>query len=69
MNDPKPVTLFHLSDIHFGLEDREALADPRAEARRLGYDPDKPAPDDGTYRWKNKRTGEVLRVPNGIDPG
>lgn len=41
----------------------------RAEARRLGYDPDKPAPDDGTYRWKNKRTGEVLRVPNGIDPG
>ncbi|MCB2076508.1 MAG: metallophosphoesterase [Novosphingobium sp.] len=26
MNDPKPVTLFHLSDIHFGLEDREALA-------------------------------------------
>lgn len=41
----------------------------RAEARRLGYDPEKPAPDDGTYRWKNKRTGEVLRVPNGIDPG
>ncbi len=41
----------------------------RAEARRLGYDPDQAAPDDGTYRWKNKRTGEVLRVPNGIDPG
>lgn len=41
----------------------------RAEARRAGYDPDKPAPDDGTYRWKNKRTGEVLRVPRGIDPG
>ena len=25
--------------------------------------------DFSTYRWKNKRTGEVLRVPNGIDPG
>ncbi len=41
----------------------------RAEARRMGYDPATPAPDNGTYRWKNKRTGEVLRVPNGIDPG
>lgn len=40
-----------------------------AAARRLGYDPDEPAPDNGTYRWKNKRTGEVMRVPNGIDPG
>lgn len=41
----------------------------RAEARRAGYDPETPAPDDGAYRWKNKRTGEVLRVPRGIDPG
>lgn len=40
-----------------------------AVARRLGYDPEKPAPDDGAYRWKNRRTGEVMRVPNGIDPG
>ena len=41
----------------------------RAEARRLGYDPDKPAPDAGTFRWRNRRTGEVMRIPNGIDPG
>ncbi len=40
-----------------------------AVARRLGYDPDKPAPDDGSFRWKNRRTGEVMRIPNGIDPG
>ncbi len=27
------------------------------------------APDDGTYEWGNKRTGEVHQVPEGIDPG
>ena len=27
------------------------------------------APDDGTYEYVNKKTGEVLQVPKGIDPG
>ncbi len=29
---------------------------------------DKP-PEDGFYEWKNSDTGEVLKIPNGIDPG
>ncbi len=40
------------------------------EAIKLGYDPDKPPPDDGLfYFWENKRTGEVARMPLGVDPG
>ena len=27
------------------------------------------APDDGTYEWTNPHTGEIITVPNGIDPG
>ncbi len=27
------------------------------------------APDDGTYDWVDKRTGEVHQIPKGIDPG
>lgn len=27
------------------------------------------APDDGTYTWTDRRSGEVHEVPNGIDPG
>ncbi|WKE64344.1 PBECR2 nuclease fold domain-containing protein [Gallaecimonas kandeliae] len=27
------------------------------------------APEQGTYQWTNKKTGEVLEVPKGIDPG
>jgi uncharacterized protein with gpF-like domain len=27
------------------------------------------APDDGSYEWLNKKTGEVQTIPNGIDPG
>lgn len=27
------------------------------------------APDDGTYKYVDKKTGEVLTVPKGIDPG
>jgi hypothetical protein len=27
------------------------------------------APDDGTFNWTNPNTGDVVRVPNGIDPG
>lgn len=43
----------------------------RAQARREGYDPDNPpsAPEDGTYSWFNKRTGQRIDVPRGIDPG
>lgn len=40
------------------------------EAGKLGYDPGKPPPGDGlTYAWTNARTGEVVRVPLGVDPG
>lgn len=40
------------------------------EAQQAGYDPQEPPPDDGlTYSWVNKRTGEVERVPLGVDPG
>lgn len=28
-----------------------------------------PAPEDGTYKWRNPRTGIVERVPDGVDPG
>ncbi len=27
------------------------------------------APDDGTYRWKDRQTGRTHTIPNGIDPG
>ncbi len=39
------------------------------EAEDLGYDPDADPPDDATYAWTNKQTGEVVRVPLGVDPG
>lgn len=38
------------------------------EVKRLGLQVDDP-PVDGTYKWKNPRTGDVQNVPNGIDPG
>ena len=44
----------------------ETLADRDLE--RLGIQPGT-APDDGTYEWTDKRTGEVHTVPRGIDPG
>lgn len=42
-----------------------------AEAKRRGYDPDAPPspPDDGFEMFLNKRSGEYVKVPNGIDPG
>jgi uncharacterized protein with gpF-like domain len=39
------------------------------DMQRLGKSKPDTAPDDGTYTWENKRTGEVHTVPNGIDPG
>lgn len=46
----------------------ETLADRDLE--RLGKTGPDRAPDDGTYDWVDKRTGEVHRdIPQGIDPG
>ena len=39
------------------------------EVKDLGLTVAKQAPDNGTYAWKNPRTGEVLQVPQGLDPG
>ncbi len=27
------------------------------------------APNNGEYEWTNPHTGEIIQVPNGIDPG
>lgn len=35
----------------------------------LGLKHAKKAPDGGTYPWQNPRTGEVVDVPKGLDPG
>lgn len=40
----------------------------RAAAERLGYDPDRPAPEDRMLSY-TKADGEVIQVPEGIDPG
>ena len=39
------------------------------ELSSLGIRPLADTPDDGSYRWTNPRTGDVERIPNGIDPG
>lgn len=42
----------------------------RAEVVRMGLDPDKLEPPPVTTTlWRNPRTGQRVRVPNGIDPG
>lgn len=45
----------------------EQISDYKAE--QLGYDPAKPAPPLDLKPWTNRRTGEVVMVPAGIDPG
>lgn len=35
----------------------------------MGITPQAEPPEDGDYLWTNPRTGERLRVPDGIDPG
>jgi len=40
-----------------------------AELERDGLDVSSSAPEDGHYEHTNKNTGEVISVPNGIDPG
>lgn len=39
------------------------------QLQQLGLTQSKDAPDDGTVKWTNPRTGQVLDVPRGIDPG
>lgn len=41
----------------------------REDLGRMGKTGPDTAPDNGTYEWTNKATGEVHRIPNGIDPG
>lgn len=41
----------------------------RREAERLGYDPTTGGPQIVTRPWTNRRTGERIDVPKGIDPG
>jgi SPP1 gp7 family putative phage head morphogenesis protein len=41
----------------------------RAQVERLGLEVDDQAPPSPTSEWVNPRTGEVERVPEGIDPG
>jgi len=37
--------------------------------KREGADIKEERPDDDYYEWTNPDTGEVLKIPNGIDPG
>lgn len=39
------------------------------ELQRDGREVSDSAPDNGTYQWTNPDTGEVIDIPNGIDPG
>jgi len=40
-----------------------------AEARRRGWRPETEAPSDTMRPWRNRRTGETVDIPQGIDPG
>lgn len=39
------------------------------ELTRMGLSVARSAPNDGKYEWANPKTGEIIEVPNGIDPG
>jgi SPP1 gp7 family putative phage head morphogenesis protein len=39
------------------------------ELAGLNMKPAAEPPEGGTYLWQNPRTGQVLKVPNGLDPG
>jgi hypothetical protein len=41
----------------------------RREAERLGYDPEAGGPQIVMRSWRNRRTGQAVNVPVGIDPG
>ena len=59
-------------DTHFAPNGRgckcriETLAERDLERLGIGVSE---APDDGTYEWTDKVTGEIHRIPRGIDPG
>lgn len=46
-----------------------AFALNERDLRRLGKTKPDAAPDDGTYEWVDRTTGETHTVPSGIDPG
>lgn len=39
------------------------------EVEALGLSTEQTAPQDGTYTWKNPRTGGAETIPTGVDPG
>lgn len=47
----------------------QVVSHSASELEREGLRVTERAPDDGTYEWTNPDTGEVISVPNGIDPG
>lgn len=47
----------------------KVVSHSRPEIERDGLKVSDKAPDDGFYEWTDKETGEVVKVPNGIDPG
>lgn len=40
-----------------------------AQLASMGISPSAEPPQDGTYRWRNPRTGERHDIPDGVDPG
>lgn len=47
----------------------KALSVSEAELKFYGWQVSGKAPDDGWREWLNPGTGQIARVPNGIDPG
>lgn len=58
----------HYPQNGWGCKCKVLSAGPRDLAKMGKSGPDK-APDDGTYTWVDKKTGEEHTIPNGIDPG
>jgi hypothetical protein len=52
----------------WGCKCRVFSISPR-ELAAMGKSGPDTAPDDGTYQWTDKRTGQEYTVPEGIDPG
>lgn len=65
-NDPWWNT--HYTPNGWGCKCKVLSAGPR-DLKKMGKTgPDK-APDNGTYEWVDKKTGEIHEIPKGIDPG
>lgn len=47
----------------------EVVSHSVEELSRDGWEISEKAPDDGTYQWTNPDTGEIIEIPNGVDPG